>query len=197
VLISKTLAAAIGGAAGGIAIVILAVLYYRQRGHIRRQHPADVGLEPEEPLHQPTTHDTNTLLHQDTLPDWSPISLLPRDTNLQTNNISPSTIPPKSGIQSTASDVPTSLLTPTRSQHPSSGMPLGTSSPTSTRLTGEQSELIQGLLRHNVPLPAVVGAMEGFLSMGGQSGGTTGPGVRIIQHDGHQEENNPPDYDFV
>jgi hypothetical protein len=39
------------------------------------------------------------------------------------------------------------------------------------RLTKEQSELVQGLMGHNVPLPAVVGAMEGLLvSQEGRSG---------------------------
>ena len=204
---SKRLDAVIGAAVGGIAIVILAILYYRQRGHIHRQYPADVGLEHTEPSHQPTLHDMNTTapILPDTLRNWSPISLLP--ANLQTNSISPSSMPMKSGMQPTTSHVPTSLVavtSRTSPKHPSSdvlppsaegtntAMPLGTSSSMSTHLTEEQSELIQGLLRHNVPLPAVVGVMEGLLSTRGQSGA-----ARLgVQSDEYQE-NYPPDYAFV
>ena len=66
-----------------------------------------------------------------------------------------------------------------------------------SRLTDEQSELVQGLLRHNVPLPAVVVAIEGMLRRDGPSGSGEDSGCQNTWHDGHQEGDNPPGYDFV
>ena len=63
---------------------------------------------------------------------------------------------------------------------PSFVSPAGTSLPMSARLTEDQSELLQGLIRQNIPLPAVVGVMEGMLREGG-----------------HLEGDAPPDYSSI
>ena len=300
-LYSNRFPAAIGGAAGGIVIVVLAVFYFQRKGHRHKRHPIEVDPEPIEASFQPhtsSTFNTNPYLHGDTSRDWSPTTLLPGDTNLQTSDISPSPIPlpPQSGIPSTTPhfpassaavtsatrytlsseppqsaevkaithtafdanrvtpigttsahlteeqslsrdvdlpikdivlpgiawhtfpseyDVPRSSVAATRtSQYSSLNVPrqpaeaetilrasavtpTATGSPMNARLTEEQSELVQGLLRHNVPLPTVVGAIEGMLSREGPSGGGEGSGSRITQRDECPEADNPPDYEFV
>ena len=55
----------------------------------------------------------------------------------------------------------------------------------SAHLTEEQSELVQGLMRHHVALPTVVGVIEGMLRAG-QSDST-----------GASEVDRPPEYEFV
>jgi hypothetical protein len=75
--------------------------------------------------------------------------------------------------------------------------PAGVSSPMGSRLPDEQSALVQGLLRHNVPLPVVVVAIEGMLRRDGPSASGEGSGSRNTQHDGHVEGDNPPGYDSV
>ena len=65
------------------------------------------------------------------------------------------------------------------------------------RLTEEESELVQGLLRHNVSLPAVVVAIEDMLRRDGLSGGGEGSGSRVPQSDRHLVGGNPPDYDSI
>jgi hypothetical protein len=56
-----------------------------------------------------------------------------------------------------------------------------------TRLTEEQSELVQGLIRHNVPLVTVVGVMEGMLREGAS-------GVEVSGSQTVGRAGNPPDY---
>jgi hypothetical protein len=75
-------------------------------------------------------------------------------------------------------------------------MATGTSPTTNARLTEEQSELVQDLIRRNIPLGTVVGVMEGLLRREGASGGE-GSGSRMAQSDGGLRSENPPDYDFV
>ena len=58
-----------------------------------------------------------------------------------------------------------------------------TSPSINAHLTDEQSELAQGLLRHNVPLPTVVGTIEGMLRREGELG--------------NRETDNPPDYKYI
>jgi hypothetical protein len=98
-------------------------------------------------------------------------SLPPEDINLETNNISSSPIPPKSGV----SQIPASSVVQSQYSSPnqppqaaeaavvgqafSATSPVGTSSPMGSRLSNEQSELVQGLIKHSVPLPAVVAAI--------------------------------------
>jgi hypothetical protein len=263
---SNQLVAAIGGAVGGVAAVIAIVLgavYYRKIGYQSQRHPTNVDPKPIEPLFQPntfSTFSTNPPLHRDTLRDWSPMGLLPEDTNVQTSEILPPTVPVKPDSQTATAQLPassmaagTSLLntlprsaeavaahtaitsspgmytrasdptaTPTRplsgdvdsrpndqappssvspGQYSSSRQPpqpseaepetvaqaFSTTNPMGSHLTDEQSELVQGLLRHNVPLPAVVVAIEGMLR-DGRSGSGEGSG---------SQNNNPPGYDFI
>ena len=305
---SPRVAAAIGGAGGGILITFFTVLYYRKRRYQRQQPHAEVDLEPMESPFQPTTFVANPPLNQDALHDWSPTSLLPEETDLQNDNISPPPIsprsdtpsvpahipppslatentqhilsnrlprsadaeitaqtsitpnavmasttsalmsphiteersqlvqgaptspltgdinlqnrdissppiPPKSDILSATAPVPTSSVAAADSLNSSLSPPpqpdtvthtftitssaaTATGSPASAHLTEEQSELVQGLLKQNIPLPAVVGVMEGMLRREGPSGGEAS-GSRIIQSDISLEEDNPPDYDFV
>jgi hypothetical protein len=75
-------------------------------------------------------------------------------------------------------------------------MATGTNPTTNTRLTEEQSELVQGLIRHHIPLATVVGVVEGMLRNEGASG-VEDSGGRITQSDGRSEAGNPPDYDFI
>jgi hypothetical protein len=318
---SNKLPVAIGGAVGGVAAVmavVLAALYYRKRGYRHQRHPTEVDPEPIESSFRPntfSTFSTNPPLNRDPLRDWSPTSLLPEDTDLQSRKISPSLIPQKYGIQSATAHFPASsvadtsatrytlsskssqsaevetiahtLINPSRvvpvgkmsthltedqsglvlglptsvlagdvnlpiddvvppplpskpgicseatvaahvprssvaatrtSQYsssneprpptevetdsrasaiPSTVMPMATGSPVSARLTEEQSELVQGLIRHNVPLPTVVGAIEGMLRREGPSGSGEGTCSRLTQSNMRPETDNPPDYDFV
>jgi hypothetical protein len=285
------------------------VLYYRKRNNRRQRPRAEVDSEPIESSFQPTTFITNTPLNRDTLRDWSPTSLVPKETDLKNNNISPPPVPLKSDLPSATPHVlassvaaagesqyvllnkppqlveveaashtiitpspvmptraspltgphfteeqselirslSTSLLSGDVNSHPndispppnssqsgtssgtahaptSSGPPshfssssqpsqpseaeavayafsamsrTSTSSLMGSRLTEEQSELVQGLLRHNVPLPAVVVAIEGMLRRDGPLGSDEGPGSQNTQRNGHQEGDNPPGYDFV
>lgn len=215
------LPAAIGGTVGGIAAVIaitLAVLYYRKRGYERQQPHAEVDPEPTQSSFQPTMFVTNPPLNRDTSYDWSPSSLLPGDTSLQNNDILPPPVPPKSGIPSPTVHVPSPLVAVTeQGRHSSLGpspqhaetatvartyansgsMPVGTSPITNTRLTEDQSELVQSLIRYNVPLVTVAGVMEGLLRREGPSGDSEGPGSHVAQNDVCLEAENPPDYDFV
>ena len=139
-----------------------------------------------------------------------PISPLREDVDLETDDISPSFIPPKSEIQSANAQVPTSSMAAETTQHilssqspplteadtiarsfittPGVVMQTATSSPRGPRLSEEQSELVQSLIRHNVPLPTVVDAIEGLLRTGGPSGGGQLEGL---------EPDNPPEYDFT
>jgi hypothetical protein len=80
---------------------------------------------------------------------------------------------------------------------PNAVMTTDTNAPVRARLTEEQSELVQGLLRHNVSLPTVVGAIEGMLRGDRYSGGDEDSGVRITRNDGRPEMDNPPDYDSI
>lgn len=136
-----------------------------------------------------------------------PTSLPPEGVDLE-NNISPSLKPPNSGLSSATADVPTPTGAP--SQDSSLSQPseaeavahaftvmdrAGSSSMMGSRLTDEQSELVQGLMRHNVPLPAVVVAIEGMLRRDGLSGSGEGSGSRNMQRDGDLEGGNPPEYD--
>jgi hypothetical protein len=60
-----------------------------------------------------------------------------------------------------------------------------------TRLTEEQSSLVQGLMRHNVPLPTVVGAIEGMLTGEQQPGSIRHPQSRQDP----MRADSPPEYD--
>jgi hypothetical protein len=182
---SKLPAVVIGGAVGGVVIVsavVLAALYYRKRGYRQQRPHTEVDPEPVRSSFQPTTLITNPPLNRDALHTWSPTRLLPEDPNFQITNILPSPMPPTSSISSTTAYVPTSPAT---------------SSPTSARLTEEQSELVQSLIRQKIPLPAVVGVMEGMLRREGPSVGGEGSGSQISQTDGSLEPDDPPDYDFI
>ena len=72
-----------------------------------------------------------------------------------------------------------------------------TASPTSARLTADQSELVQTLIGYNVPLVTVAGVMEGLLRREGPSVSGDGSGSRMAQSDVRPEAENPPDYDFA
>jgi hypothetical protein len=77
-------------------------------------------------------------------------------------------------------------------------MAMGTNPTTNTRLTEEQSELVQGMIRHHIPLVTVVGVVEGMLRREGPgASGVENSGSRVAQSDGRLEAANPPDYDFV
>ena len=161
---------------------------------------------------------TNTPLNRDALCDWSPTSLVPEDTNLPNSQISLPRIPPKSDIPSPTSHVPTSLVatTETNEYTPSNQPPqpavadalpratatpvtisTSTASPTSARLTTDQSELVQTLIGYNLPLVTVAGVMEGLLRREGPSVSGDGSGSRMAQSDVRPEAENPPDYDFA
>jgi hypothetical protein len=140
----------------------------------------------------------------------APISLLSGDVNSHPNDISPPPNSPKYSISSATAHAPASSSQYSSSSQPSqpseaeavvhafSAMSrTGTSYLMGSRLTDEQSELVQGLLRHNVPLPAVVVAIEGMLRRDGSLGGGEGSGSQNTQRDGDQEGDNPPGYDFV
>jgi hypothetical protein len=60
------------------------------------------------------------------------------------------------------------------------------------RLTEEQSGLVQGLIRHNVPLPTVVDAIEGMMR-----GEERLDGSRLTQSNERPEADGPPDYNLV
>ena len=77
----------------------------------------------------------------------------------------------------------------------------GTSSLIS-RLTEELSELVWGLLRHNVSLAVVAVEIEGMLRRDGPSGGGEGSRSRVSQSDrglevDSLEVENPPDHNFT
>jgi len=205
----KSLAVAIGGAVGGIAAVIsflLAILCWKRNWHWRRRPHLEVDPEPTESPFQPTTFITNPPRQVDALHLSSPRSLLPRDINLQTDDILPPHMPPKSGLPSATAHGQTSSVaaTETRQQSSSSQTPTlaeadnvgrtfftspratmltATSPSINAYLTDEQSELVQGLLRHNVPLPTVVHTIEGMLRREGELG--------------NRETDNPPDYEYI
>jgi hypothetical protein len=218
---SKPLAAAIGGAVGGFAaaiVVVLAVLYHRKRNRWRRQNLVAIDPGPVDPSSILTSP-----VQSDILNDWSPTTLLSRGGNIhtETNDISPSPKPRKPDIPFEMRHIPTSLVVSTpKSQNSSLGqshqateaevnphavsahssqIPTGMSNPgIRPRLTEEQSELVQGLIRHNVPLPTVVGAIEGLL--GEEVPHSDGGGrsdSRFTQSDGRREAGGPPDYDYV
>jgi hypothetical protein len=142
-----------------------------------------------------------------------PTSLLSGDINSNPNNISTPPNLPKSSISSATAYPPASSAAPSQyslsSQSPqpsqaeavahafSAMSQTGTSSLMGSRLTDEQSELVQGLLRHNIPLPAVVVTIEGMLRRDGPSGSSEGSGNQNTWHDGHQEGDKPPGYDFI
>jgi len=206
----KPLAAAIGGALGGVVAVIavmLAVLCYRKRNHHRLTSAGTDG-GPVEPSFQPNALTTTQPLQPDALHDWSPTTLVP-DTHRQTNHFSSSTLPSKSTIPSEATataHIPTSpaVVALPRNQHSlSSHLPQTAAEPAratsstgmSAGLTEEQSELVQGLIRHKVPLPAVVGAIEGILRGEGQLGGAEGSSSGLTQSVERRAE-SPPVYNF-
>ena len=72
----------------------------------------------------------------------------------------------------------------------------GTSPIMDAGLTQEQSELVQDLIRHDIPLITVAGVMKGMLRTEGPSSGGGISGSRVTQSDERLEE-NPPAYDFV
>jgi hypothetical protein len=211
-LYSKKLAAIIGGAAGGGGLVIiLAVLYYWQRSRQCQPHHTKVDPEPMKSSLQQTAFAMNPPHLVDTLHDWSPSSLLPEDTRSQNTNISPSLTSPKSIISSvTSTHALTSLMAAPSTIQSSSpnhsprlaeaatvthvfanpgSMGAGTSPPTNARLTDEQSELVQGLIRHDIPLLTVAGVMKGMIKKPGPLVGSEGSG--------NQEVENPPNYDVI
>jgi len=156
--------------------------------------------------HIPVTHSTvmPTSAHltqgNTEIVQGSPQSLLSGDANSHPNVISSPLVPPKSGT----TQIPPSLVAAVETNQPSSLSPSSepteaerTANPMSACLTEEQSELVQSLIRHNIPLPAVVGVMEGMLRSEGQLGSGMGSGSRITQSDGSLGPDNPPDYDFV
>ena len=133
-----------------------------------------------------------------------PTSRLPRDVIL-----APPLVPSKPGISSATGEVPTSSVA--AADHSSSSPPhpdavalahtppstvtsTATGSPGSPHLVGEQYEIVQSLIRHNIPLPAVVGVMQGFLGREEPVGGGDGSGIGVTQS---EELENPPDYDFI
>jgi hypothetical protein len=138
---------------------------------------------------------------------WSPTTLAYKDINIrtQTNDNLSFPVPPKSNLTSegtATTHIPTSSATVASQNHlssqssqtveaeaiartfasPDAPIPTGRSSTRSAHLTEEQSELVQGLVRHHVALPTVVGVIEGMLREG--------------QMDG-SEADHPPEYDFV
>ena len=135
-----------------------------------------------------------------------PTNLLPEDIDLAPDNPSPSPIPSKPGLPFAD---PTSSAAP--SQHssslppqpveveanvrarvtPNAVIPAANSSKMSTCLTEEQTDLVQGLIKQNVPLTTVASVMEGWLKSERPSGDGEGSGG----HSGVGSE-NPPDYDF-
>jgi hypothetical protein len=142
-----------------------------------------------------------------------PTSPLPKDVDLETNNISPSPVPLKSGIPSVAPHDPTSSAAAAESQHSSQLPPatesdtfahafttLGTvtavRSPMTTRLTEEQSELVQSLIQHNIRLTTVAGVMQDLLGRDEPLDGE-GSGSQVTQSEEHLEAENPPDYKSV
>ena len=87
----------------------LSVLYCQQRSRQRQRSLTEVDPEPKEPSFQPTTFITNPPTQQDTSHDWSPASLLPKDADLQNDDMSPSRIPPQSSM-SFSTHMSTSLM---------------------------------------------------------------------------------------
>ncbi|KIM79154.1 hypothetical protein PILCRDRAFT_10580 [Piloderma croceum F 1598] len=85
------------------------------------------------------------------------------DIDSHPNIISPPPIPPlKSGIPSTTTQVLTSVAAATQSAEAEAVTHTpntATGSPMSARLTEEQSELVQSLVRHNIPLVIVAGVI--------------------------------------
>jgi hypothetical protein len=142
----------------------------------------------------------------------APTSLLSGYVNSHPE-ISPPPNLPKSGIPSATAHAPTSSVAPSQYSSPthpaipseaeavahafSVRSQMGTRSLMGSSLTDEQSELVEGLLRHNVPLPAIVLMIEGMLRRHGLSGSGESSGSQNTWHNGHQEGDNPPGYDFV
>ena len=135
-----------------------------------------------------------------------PTNLLPEDIDLAPDNPSPSPIPSKPGLpfadptSSTAPSQHSSSLPPQPVEveanvrarvTPSAVIPAANSSKMSTCLTEEQTDLVQGLIKQNVPLTTVASVMEGWLKSERPSGDGEGSGG----HSGVGSE-NPPDYDF-
>jgi hypothetical protein len=214
---SKRIAAIIGGAVGGgILITVLVVLYYRQRARQHQRHPTEVDLDSIDHSFQPNTPNTfsaNPPRHGDASHDWLPSCLPPENAGFPTSDNSPSPIPPKSSM---SFDIPAiSAAAVETSEHSSSSqspqpvdartvahafanpvlMEVGTSPTTNARLTQEQSELVQDLIRHDIPLVTVAGVMKGMLRT--ESGGGESSGSRVTQSGEGLEAENPPDYDFV
>ena len=141
-------------------------------------------------------------------------NLLREDVNLATDNPSLSPTPPKSGLSSVVADAPASAAAP--KQHsslrqpsqpaetqanvhafstPSPVIPPARGSQMGTRLTEEQTDLVQRLITQNVPLVTVAGVMEGWLKSERPSESGEGSGSRNTPSAAHSE--NPPDYNFA
>ena len=194
---------------------MIVVLYYRQRVRRQQEPPTEVDPDPIELSFQPNTSNTfsiNPSFNRDASRDRSPSCPQPENAGLPTSDSSPSPIPPKSSMF----NVPASSAEAVQTSHHSSSkqppqpaetgtaehafanpasMAAGTSPMTNTGLTQEQSELVQDLIRHDIPLITVAGVMKGMLRT--ESGGGESSGSRVNQSDEHLETENPPDYDFV
>ena len=71
-----------------------------------------------------------------------------------------------------------------------------------SHLTEELSEMVWGLLRHNVSLAIIVVDIEGMLRRDGPSGGSEGSHSQVSQSDrglevDSLEVENPPDHNFT
>jgi hypothetical protein len=190
---------------------MLVVLCLRKRNRQIRQNVGVIDPEP--------SFVTNLPVQSDILNNWSPTTLLPADIDMdgQASKITLSPPPVTSPMLSkgTPTSTATVVATPNNDSSPSGQFLQPTEAqamrvlsdialvPTSTnstgRLTEEQSEVVQGLIKHKVPLPIVVEAIEGILRVGaeGQSDGSEGYRTRLTQSDGHLEADSPPDYRFV
>ena len=135
-----------------------------------------------DPSSQPTPHTTHLPTAPDSSHDWSPTALLSgqiNDTSRSHTHVVPTSatatakIPPSSDSGSVAatrltshnssSSQSTQAAAPEASPLASSNSRLPPTGTILSRLTEEQSGIVQGLMRNNVPLPTVVGAIEGML----------------------------------
>jgi hypothetical protein len=164
-LYSKSTAAAIGGAVGGIATlaaVVFAVIYCRKRNRKQANDISDSPMLLTSPMASdaPVTAQTPT---------------------------TPSTFRPPAEVEAARASANLVGVIPTSTDD----------TELTARLTQEQSELVQGLIKYNVPLPAVVGALEGILRGDRNSGGGEGSGSQLTQSDLRVEAEKPPVYDFT
>jgi hypothetical protein len=176
------------------------VLCYKKRNHQRRKQPAEYGLGHIDP----SLAKNPPILSSASL-TWSPTTPQPRDIDIhtETNEISPSSTRPTSTMPSEVPVIATVIHGNEASvaragANSVAGISTSTgSTDTGVRLTEEQSELVQGLIKHKVPLPTVVGAIEGILRGDGYSGGGGSSSSRLIQSNVLVEADNPPVYRSV